>query len=278
MSDLITCIFHVKLEKITSESKTQSVSFWKVLKKKIRREKPSSSLLTCLLPKEIISGKHIKCNFTINPLNETITIKGNSREKIEECARHITRTLTRKQEWGFHYIEYLHKSSGRGRGAIYIPVKASVSAAPYQKKEDFIIDIQNEYELPTFLELLFREGILNYSAKKPRIAFLLIYSTLERAVNLLYEHHCKLSYSYRVEIDHKLKTLKNDPIIHLKVNLKDFDNKSNFRDIRNTVTHGRREFKNKSIKIEEEVKSLITTVDSIFRPLSGFLNSYKHHL
>jgi len=72
-----------------------------------------------------------------------------------------------------------------------------------------------------------------------------------------------------------LRELANDSSVSLEVDLSKFDSKSNYRDIRNTIAHGSKNFENPSINLQEEVKSLIYDIDEILEQLSPFLIKYQ---
>ncbi|MHA1420084.1 MAG: hypothetical protein ACTSVO_00760 [Candidatus Heimdallarchaeaceae archaeon] len=206
------------------------------------------------LPLNKISGSHLSCTYIIEPEDKSITVDGPSND-VDECKDHIIRAMCRNQDWAWEY-------SVRERGAM-ISITAS-----YDEKEFPNLIIQ-EYRLPKYLELMFQESIFNYASGKLRISFLLMYSALERAIKLLYVEHCKITSDpgfYAV-----LEKLTKDPSVSLKVNLVKFDRNSNYRDIRNTIAHGRKSFENSSINLKVETKSLIDDVDDIFRQLSHLL-------
>lgn len=255
---------------------------YSIIQAEIARKKLSFSHFIPEPKYELINGNHLNCDFVFDPQNATLEIKGNSLEEIEECANHIIRTLNRKQDWGFHYsnlrtgcrgiIEENDKFSG------FSDMRVAVSIDQEVVKSDFIQSISNEYRLPEFLELLFKEAISNYSMGKHRTAFFLMYTALERAIKLLYIHHCQLSYNHRIQIDHMLLKLMSDASVQLQVNVARFDENSNYRDIRRTIAHGEPRFSNPKIDLKVEFKSLMEDVDDIFRQTASLLQKYKQYL
>ncbi len=222
-----------------------------------------------------ISGSHLGCDFSLDTEQSQLTIQGSSLDLINDCARNIIRSLNRKQDWGFHFHEQLDKSSGMGVGTVNVKIAASVQEG-YKDTNELISNICNEYNLPKFLDLLFRESILNCSTSKLEVAFFLIYTALERAVKLLYEYCC--GKTDKQPIDHMLKELKTNAEVLLKVNVAKFDNKSLYREIRNAIAHGDPKVNDLKYNLSKTVRILLNDVDNIFRQLSLLLLKYESFL
>lgn len=236
----------------------------------------------------MIKGERFNCNYNLEPKTEMMTIDGENEADILKCARHILRIISKNQDWGFYYnlrvikttkeTSYaINKSSDtrivrKYETTIDIPLKAGVDKAPV-KASVLLEDIINEYELPFFFDLLFQEALFNKSIKKFRVAFLLAFSALERAIKLVCEHHCQVKEK---PINVLLNTLVSDKFIHLNVNMKVFNK---FRVIRNDIAHGGTQFqKLKDSTKRELLEELFQELDKMFNQLSMYLIKYEKHL
>ena len=249
-----------------------------------QREDIRKSNASKFLPAEKVEGTHHNCYYILEPETNSLTVRGNSREEIEECANQIIRTLHRKKDWRVTISEFLHNISGGGAGIS--SRQCSIDIVHTLSKTDFENMLQTEYYLPNFLNLLFREAIFNSSIGKPRIAFFLIYTTLERACKLLYVHCYGGNPNARVGIDVMLKKFVDDPSIQLRINLLDFESEEsrrargdtslNYRIIRNAIGHSDPSIAD--LEIELFVLPLINEVDNIFRKISNLLETHQSML